>query len=285
MLRALPLGVAVLDQGGRLVLANDALRLLGAVPEPGAPAFLSWPDLATLERAFRDAMSNHLPLEETRELVSTSGRDVRVQLLSLELGGVRYGLLLADDNGRVKQTERALATALGQAEQHALRDPLTDLFNRRHLESILPAELSRADRLGICVSLLAIDADHFKKINDRFGHPAGDAVLVRLARVMTKVFRQGDTCARIGGEEFCAVLPRADVPQALQAAERLHRIVRALRFEGEPDLRVAVSIGVATAQPPGERADWAEQGRTLMARADAALYRAKQNGRNRTEAD
>jgi diguanylate cyclase (GGDEF)-like protein len=282
LLQALPGGVVVLDAAGHVVLANEASRLLGGRPEPGDVLLAGKGDLATLERPFREALLQGADLDEQREFTAPNGLDVRVRLLKVTLGGQPFGLLTVEDNTRVKQTERALATALGQAENQALRDPLTGLFNRRHLEAILPAELSRAERFDTAVSVLVIDADHFKRINDRFGHGAGDRVLVQLARAMSRILRQGDTCARVGGEEFCAVLPRADTPQAMQAADRLQRIVRALRFQGDPDLRITVSIGVATARAPwGE--DWEAQGTTLLGRADQALYRAKELGRDRTE--
>jgi diguanylate cyclase (GGDEF)-like protein len=282
LLQALPSGIVVVDTSGRVVFANEASRLLGGLPQRGDLLLAGKGELATLERPFRSALEDGAELDEQREFAAPSGIEVRVRLLKVDLGGHVFGLLTVEDNTRVKQTERALATALGQAENQALRDPLTGLFNRRHLEAILPAELGRAQRFETAISVLAIDADHFKKLNDRFGHAAGDRALVQLARSMSRILRQGDTCARHGGEEFCAVLPRADATQALQAADRLLRIVRAWRCPTDPDLRLTVSIGVATARPPfGD--DWETQGKALLARADEALYRAKAHGRDRTE--
>jgi diguanylate cyclase (GGDEF)-like protein len=282
LVQRLPSGIVVIDPAGRVVFANDASRLLGGVPERGDLLLAGKGDLATLERPFRTALAEGGELDEQREFTAASGLEVRARLLRVELAGQPFGLLTVEDNARVKQTERALATALGQAENQALRDPLTGLFNRRHLEAILPAELERAQRFDTAISVLVIDADHFKKLNDRFGHAAGDRALVQLARSMSRILRQGDTCARLGGEEFCAVLPRADAAQALQAADRLLRIVRAWRCPTDPELRLTVSIGVATARPPfGD--DGVAQGKALLGRADEALYRAKAHGRDRTE--
>jgi diguanylate cyclase (GGDEF)-like protein len=209
-------------------------------------------------------------------------REVRVRLRRILLDNEAYALLLVDDNERVKRTERALAAALGEAKDQAVRDPLTGLFNRRHVEWVLPAELNRAERLDSALSLMVIDLDHFKVVNDRYGHPMGDRVLVELARLLNRVLRVGDTCARIGGEEFCVILPHSDTPAAMRAADRLHRVIRALRFQEEPDLRVTASIGLATIRVSGPRADLAAQAALLMTAADKALYAAKNAGRDRT---
>jgi diguanylate cyclase (GGDEF)-like protein len=111
----------------------------------------------------------------------------------------------------------------------------------------------------------------------------GDRALVELARLLNRILRVGDTCARVGGEEFCVILPHSDVAAALRAADRLHRVFRALRFHEEPTLRVTASIGVATARLAGPRTDFAGVATRLMAEADKALYAAKHNGRDRTE--
>jgi len=223
-------------------------------------------------------------LEEDREFaVSTpeGAREVRVRLRHAAWASDLAALLLVDDNERFKRTERALHASLGEAEQHALRDPLTGLFNRRHVEWVLPAEVKRAERHEAPLALLVLDIDHFKAVNDRYGHPMGDRVLVELARVLNRVLRVADTCARMGGEEFCVVLPHSDAAAALRAAERLQRVVRALRFEEQPELRVTVSVGVAITRPAFAGLDAANEAAQLMAEADRALYAAKHAGRDR----
>jgi photoactive yellow protein len=290
LLRALPVGVVLLDRQGRVALYNEAVaRLSHTRPEAaeGRAYFAevaAYADVPELAGAFRTAMEGG-ELDVDRELVFDSeGRsvDVRIRMRKLILDGEPWALLVIDDNTKLKSTERAMAKALSEAQDQAIRDPLTGLFNRRYVEAVLPAELARAQRYEVPLSLLVIDVDHFKTVNDRFGHPVGDRVLIRLAGVMRRVRRVSDTCARLGGEEFCIVLPHSSAPAALAAGERLLRVVRALRFEEEPELRVTVSIGVATTPGTMPASDFEGQVRRLMARADEALYEAKRSGRDRT---
>jgi diguanylate cyclase (GGDEF)-like protein len=292
LIAALPVGVVLVDRAGRIVLSNTAaMDLIGLSDDPvGVPLFggaaLST-ELRELEGAFWSAMADEAaPLDEDREFTqSTSAgpRELRARLRRLTIAGQPHGLLLLDDNDRVKRTERALAAALGEAQDQAVRDPLTGLFNRRHVEWVLPAEMKRAERYGTPLSLLVLDIDHFKAVNDQYGHPMGDRVLVELARLLNRILRVGDTSARMGGEEFCVLLPHSDTAAALRAADRLQRVIRALRFQEEPALRIRASIGIAIARPSGPRTDFAGEAARLLAAADKALYAAKNAGRDRTE--
>lgn len=158
--------------------------------------------------------------------------------------------------------------------QQALTDPLTGAYNRRHLAR----QLGQLAHPGVGVyamnALLAIDVDHFKAINDRHGHAAGDAVLVALVQKLGARKRQSDMLFRTGGEEFVLLLPRTSALDAQQVAEALRvRIAEAPLLPGHP---ITVSIGVGVQQPQHSPDDW------LIA-ADHALYRAKHNGRNRVE--
>lgn len=287
LLEALPVGLALVDRSGVVRLCNVVARDLLAC-QPGEPLFREpapAPEMRELEGIFWGAVADPTrPLDEDREFpVSSSagGRDVRVRLRRAAWPGHHGALLLVDDNGRFKRTERALHAALGEAEQHALRDPLTGLFNRRHIEWVLPAEVKRAERHDAPLALLVLDLDHFKSVNDRYGHPMGDRVLVELARVLNRVLRVGDTCGRLGGEEFCVVLPHSDARAAVRAAERLQRVVRALRFDEQPDLRVTVSVGISVTRPAQADLDPANEAAQLVAEADRALYAAKHAGRDR----
>lgn len=286
LLEALPLGVVLLDAEGRVLFSNAEERRLASRAEP-----IAGRDLFREVAPYRSAPTEMLALFRAtldgqgtadRDLVvsSADGVDLRLRLRLLPAGGAPRVLLLVDDVSRARSAERALAAALGKAQDEAVRDPLTGLFNRRHVEAILTAELARSRRHGTPLSVLLVDVDHFKSVNDRYGHPAGDQVLVQLARVMSRVVRVGDTCARLGGEEFCIVLPHTDSPKAAHAAERLHRVVRALRLQGESQIRVTVSIGVSTTHGPGD--DHPREMRDLLARGDRALYEAKRTGRDRT---
>ncbi|SFI89719.1 diguanylate cyclase [Nitrosomonas sp. Nm34] len=162
-------------------------------------------------------------------------------------------------------------------EQQARQDYLTGLFNRRFFMEQGHAELIRAQRYHHTLSLLMLDIDNFKKINDRHGHQAGDAVLKRLADVMRKMLRTVDIIGRIGGEEFAVLLPETDTQRATEVAERLREEVActAVTLEMGMPLYFKVSIGVVSLE--GRDADL----NTLLNQADKALYQAKENGRNR----
>jgi diguanylate cyclase (GGDEF)-like protein len=162
---------------------------------------------------------------------------------------------------------------LRRGSQH---DDLTGLGNRRLLRIRLQDELHRAERFGQAVSILAIDIDYFKALNDRHGHPTGDASLRKLAGLMTRNLRRIDTIARIGGEEFVVLLPRTNLVQASQVADKLRSIVERTEFpggDGQPGGMLTVSVGVAALCP-------GETGADLLSRADTALYEAKDQGRN-----
>jgi diguanylate cyclase (GGDEF)-like protein len=177
-------------------------------------------------------------------------------------------LVLAVLIGRTVANARLLRTM-------ALTDELTKLPNRRHLFAVADARLGDAGRKGEPVSILALDVDHFKRINDTFGHDVGDTVLRRVAQACRGALRHDDSIGRTGGEEFVVVLPHADAERALEVAERLRAAVEALDWaDVDPALRVTVSVGVA------QRAG-ADDFAALSKRADDSLYRAKHAGRNR----
>jgi diguanylate cyclase (GGDEF)-like protein len=158
----------------------------------------------------------------------------------------------------------------------ALHDGLTKAFNQRHFLDRLPIEVSFAKRHGTPLSLLMFDVDHFKQVNDNFGHPAGDYVLATLAHIVRRTLRAEDLFARYGGEEFAVLCRGATADNALKLAERLRAKVETFVFEDHGQrIRVTISVGVAT---------WFDQPDSttqLIADADAALYKAKARGRNR----
>jgi len=165
-----------------------------------------------------------------------------------------------------------------RAERLATTDGLTGLLNRRTLTSQLEARVREARRYGRKVSLVLLDVDHFKRVNDTHGHPAGDAVLRGVAALVKAQARATDLAARYGGEEMALVLPETDGPGALAIAERLRAAVAAAAHQtAKGTVRVTVSLGVATAP------DDADDASALIEAADAALYRAKQAGRDRVE--
>jgi len=163
-----------------------------------------------------------------------------------------------------------------ELKQQAVRDGLTGLYNRREFVRLLSQTLGRQERQGGSFALLMFDIDHFKKLNDTYGHPAGDAAIRSTAQVLVRHLRKGDQAARYGGEEFAAILPAADEKGAAQLADRVREAIEAARpvFEGAR-LNVTVSLGVAVWP------DDAKDDEGLIAAADRALYAAKQGGRNR----
>jgi diguanylate cyclase (GGDEF)-like protein len=179
--------------------------------------------------------------------------------------GERFGLTIA--NLRLRDRLR----------DQSIRDPLTGLFNRRYLEETLTRELNRAERTTRPLGLLVIDIDHFKRLNDTYGHDAGDAALAEVGRLLGKSFRTSDIACRYGGEEFVIVLPEAAKGFAATRAESLRQAVKELRVSarGAPISALSISIGVA---------HFPDDGRTpedLLRAADVALYAAKAQGRDR----
>jgi len=179
-------------------------------------------------------------------------------------------------------TASVLSLALVMRSQRLLQlatsDPLTGLFNRGYVDDRLALELSRARRYGNVLTLAVIDADHFKSLNDRHGHPSGDLVLRGIASILRDSFRQSDTVGRYGGEEFVVVLPETDGDAAWRKLESLRELVASTAFavagHGE-QVRMTVSAGLASFPDDGE--DAAE----LFALADERMFQAKNEGRNR----
>ena len=159
--------------------------------------------------------------------------------------------------------------------EQTLRDPLTGLYNRRYLDETMKREIARAEREKYPLSFLMIDIDHFKDLNDTYGHSAGDAVLVALGDLFHTRIRQGDIVCRYGGEEFIVIMPQADVEDAKRRAEEIRRDFGDLYINCDGiELSATISIGIALYPQHGNDTD------TVIKAADAALYKAKQSGRN-----
>ncbi|MCX7514772.1 diguanylate cyclase [Frateuria sp. STR12] len=192
------------------------------------------------------------------------------QRLALVLGGVLILLLLWLALRQFRRSRKL--------HRMAMTDPLTGIANRRHIEQLAERALNHAGANGEPLCVLVLDVDHFKAVNDAFGHAVGDQVLVRIAHACKQALRRFDMMGRLGGEEFLIVLPDTTLDVALQIAERLRCKIEALPLANlAPGLQITASVGAA--QADHETDDLAE----LVRRADNAMYRAKDAGRNRVE--
>lgn len=171
--------------------------------------------------------------------------------------------------------KRQVASLMERLAQAAITDPLTGLSNRRSFESMSNAEVARCTRYGSTISLLMLDIDHFKRINDTWGHQTGDEILQFVGTSLATIKRDSDIVARIGGEEFVCMLPETDTEGAVTFANRIRALMsERILDDGRP---LTTSVGVAEFRRHGLTID------ELLHAADAALYRAKELGRNRVE--
>jgi diguanylate cyclase (GGDEF)-like protein len=250
----------------------------------------------TAQMAQQQAMAAQLSEEQTSRLrVQFDSERKESENRALTRENQLRGRALADA-ARIEKLQRmvmllalAVATVLAllvarhvasarRLRELATTDELTRLPNRRHLLALAETRLAHARRRHEPLSVLALDVDRFKSINDTHGHHAGDVVLARVAQAVRGALRSGDTVGRTGGEEFLALLPGADRECALAVAERLRGAVEALEWSDvAADLHVTVSVGVA------ERAAAEDTFAAVARRADDSLYRAKEGGRNRVE--
>ncbi|MFO7569817.1 MAG: GGDEF domain-containing protein [Smithellaceae bacterium] len=187
----------------------------------------------------------------------------------------RFNDELTDLTRALNKKNRELAAANEKITQLMNTDPLTGLSNRRQLLEHLDVEISKARRHGSALSAVMMDIDHFKSINDTFGHDGGDRVLAGIAQAMRSMCRKEDIIARFGGEEFILLLPGSPASSALECAERIRKAIQDKAFEGIPR-QVTASFGVSLFSKDDTQD-------SLLKRADNALYLAKTSGRNRIE--
>jgi diguanylate cyclase (GGDEF)-like protein len=217
-----------------------------------------------------------LPIRET----VVSAQELIFVMSTMSFG---FAALLAQHRANTRQLEARvqertaeLSAANRQLEQLAVTDALTGVLNRRALFNMMRREMAREQRHHLMLAVLVFDIDHFKAVNDRYGHLAGDAVLQRVAEVTRRVIRHWDAIARYGGEEFVVVATETDRASALELAERVRRALRSTDIALDQGvLRVTASVGVAMLHPDDTEPE------QLIRRADQAMYAAKAAGRDR----
>jgi diguanylate cyclase (GGDEF)-like protein/PAS domain S-box-containing protein len=267
VIKSMSEGLLVMDRQKRLVDINPAaMKILGLqgnslLNHPVEQVLRPWPDLTQLSQ---------LDSLDKIEFVQQRGKekqyfDVRKTPLT-GWRGARVGSLLIFHN--ITELKHVQAELL----QLSLTDPLTGLANRRKLLEIMQAEITQATRYELPLSLIMLDLDNLKGINDTFGHAAGDEALRIVAQVLKLTSRQADLPARLGGDEFVLLLPHTPLTGAKQLSQTLKEAITSLKIS--QGMSIGVSLGTACFDPERDR-----QGEDLIARADQALYRAKGTGR------
>lgn len=196
----------------------------------------------------------------------------------LELNARIYASLrtkaLSDE---LRQKNSQLEELLGRVEYMAITDALTGLYNRRRFHDVLTKEFERAKRYATPFSVAMLDIDHFKAVNDEYGHLVGDNILKEVSNILLKSTRDIDTASRYGGEEFVVILPNTETKNALIGAERMRSSIEKFKF---PEIKGKITVSIGIAGLPDSDVTNEEK---LLRCADAALYQAKQKGRNRIE--
>ena len=235
---------------------------------------------------FCQAVKEDQTLSDLHIIITSAKEALEDKVKGLELGAADYltkPFSLTELRARIGVGERITRAQRKLKEQQALleklarEDKLTGLYNRRHFEERAVEECQRAQRYRRPLSLLLCDLDHFKKVNDQYGHSAGDMVLQQIGQAIQQCCRTSDLTARLGGEEFTVLLTETGINEAQKVAERLCAAVRLLTFaHPSGPFHITMSIGIATINPTHTL-------EALVDEADQALYLAKRNGRNRVE--
>ena len=291
-LKSTNLLVVLLDRDGELLSWNPSFGMIQqALPDKKLlKDFLSPSSMALFDELLSSTLREHVRTrgklrfaDETRRgdfaALTIPLPDDRILFIAepvhatTELKAVTAELQKTKRSLAIKETE--LKAVIAQADEVANTDALTFLPNRRQMIGDLQREVILSDRYDTPLAISMLDIDHFKNINDTYGHPVGDEVLQRLAGELRQRIRQPDTIGRYGGEEFLVILPHSTLQAAIEQAERLCRHVRSLLIKSnEAGISLTISIGIA--QYKIHKEDW----QTFLSRADAALYQAKNAGRD-----
>jgi two-component system, cell cycle response regulator len=260
----------------------------GCGPEPTS-SLLDDEAIRRSQRSKKESLISALDARANPALSSLFPSGKRMVLAPLVIEGAWVGAVVAESSTKrryrvdssvlnvVEQFSSHAALALSnvwlleQVQKLADTDSLTGVANRLKFDRVLSAEMKRADRSGESITLLMVDIDHFKSLNDRFGHQAGDEILRKLGSVLSDECREFDTVARYGGEEFAVILPATGASASETAGERFRRLIE------EMDAPVPITASVGAASYPASAGD----ADALVRAADDALYRSKRAGRNR----
>lgn len=284
--------VAVLDQQGKLLSCNPSFETLRqSMPLcEDVRDFLSVPSKVLFDEFLKTTLAERARKQANLEF-STESRWGDYSSIFVPLPGDQtlfiaeptYGLndleTISAELEKIKRSlavkETELKAVLAQADEVSHTDALTLLPNRKRIIADLQHEVIFSDRYGTPLTISMLDIDHFKNINDQYGHMVGDDVLRKLAMELRDHIRHPDTIGRYGGEEFLVVLPQSTVKAACEQAERLRKHVQSLVIQsGEGNITLSISIGIA--QYKINKESWQD----FLTRADNALYQAKNNGRN-----
>jgi diguanylate cyclase (GGDEF)-like protein/PAS domain S-box-containing protein len=275
----------LVDASGKILKANPAAALLTGISSKNLLRASSFDEVLVLNLAGKDLKTTSIleNLAPTR-IDDIAGATIQGAELYLTIG---YFPFIENDRVigafilvRDVTAETQLQGKYKDKASKSITDQLTGLFNRAHFEEYMRVEEGRISNLPVGndhrnLSVIMGDIDHFKKINDKYGHPAGDYVIKTVGQILTKSFRKTDIICRYGGEEFLIILPASDLPGAKIAAEKARAAIENTKFEfGGTIIPVTMSLGVAQLQV-GQ-----ESSKETIARADAALYHSKQHGRN-----
>lgn len=263
-------GVLVLDLNNRVVDINsEAKKLLASsldevIGKPVDEVFSQWADIV---ETFMDIHQTRVEISVEND--SSLFLDLQISPLYDKRKNFIGRLVVWRDISHLKQIQSDL-------EKIATQDPLTFVYNRRHFYTLAEVEIERSLRRQSPCSIVLVDIDHFKSINDSHGHKTGDEALIHFSQICRQHLRKADIFARFGGEEFVMLLPEADLTQAWETAERIRKIVEdtTLDIDGRP-LKMTASFGVSTFKDSQDTLNH------LLQKADKALYAAKEKGRNR----
>ncbi len=283
-------GILVIDTQNRIVDINPAMEtFLGHKPasflgKSASEALQLWMDQSDALISGQETRTElRIPNSPSRYL------DLRVTPLYDGYQRINGRLMVFRDITERKQVEKKLrlanermqsqlieiSTLQSELRSQAIKDPLTDLFNRRYLDETFDRELARAARENYPVCVIMLDIDHFKKVNDTYGHEAGDFILKALAKTLSARNRRGDFVCRFGGEEFVVVMPNMAVDAAYRRAEELRTALNSLYVPyGRFNLTITISMGIASYPANGEDRE------SVLRAADHAMYAAKRAGRD-----